>query len=116
MPRANGRARLAPMVLVTGGLLVCGRLLAARNEPSREPEVALCQDADTAAPSAALNCMTLVPSPDFPQARGTIQLQPVPSPFGVTVHADGTPRQRLIATFSGLRTARSLGSDTVFVA
>jgi len=116
MPRANGRARLAPMVLVTGGLLVCGRLLAARNEPSREPEVALCQDADTAAPSAALNCMTLVPSPDFPQARGTIQLQPVPSPFGVTVHADGTPRQRLIATFSGLRSARSLGSDTVFVA
>jgi FtsP/CotA-like multicopper oxidase with cupredoxin domain len=104
------------MVLVTGGLLVCGRLLAARNEPSREPEVALCQDADTAAPSAALNCMTLVPSPDFPQARGTIQLQPVPSPFGVTVHADGTPRQRLIATFSGLRSARSLGSDTVFVA
>ena len=116
MPRANGRARLAPMVLVTGGLLVCGRLLAARNEPSREPEVALCQDADTAAPSAALNCMTLVPSPDFPQARGTIQLQPVPSPFGVTVHADGTSRQRLIATFSGLRSARSLGSDTVFVA
>src|SRR4029079_9934269 len=100
--RVSGRAGLAPMVLVAGGLLVCGRLLAARNEPRREPEVAVCQDADTAAPSVALNFMTLVPSPDLPHARGTIQLRPVPSPFGVTVHADGTPRQRLIATFSGL--------------
>ena len=116
MPWANWRARLAPLVLVTGGLLVYGRLFAARNEPRREPEVAVCQDADTAAPSVVLDCMTLVPSPDFPQARGTIRLRPVPSPFGVTVHADGTPRQRLIATFSGLGSARSLGPDTVFVA
>jgi len=116
MPRASRRARLAPASLVAGGLLVCGRLLAARNEPPHQPEVAECQDADTAAPSVVLNCMTLVPSPDFPQARGTIRLLPVASPFGVAVHADGTPRHRLVATFGGLSRSPSSGRDTVFVA
>jgi FtsP/CotA-like multicopper oxidase with cupredoxin domain len=116
MPRASWGARLAPAALVAGGLLVCGRLLAARDESSRQPEVAACPDADTASPGVALNCMTLVPSPDFPEARGTIRLRPVPTPFGVAVHADGTPRHRLVATFGGLRRAQSLGPDTVFVA
>jgi FtsP/CotA-like multicopper oxidase with cupredoxin domain len=116
MPRASWRARLAPAALVASGLLVCGRLLAARDEPARQPEVAACPDADTAAPGVALNCMTLVPSPDFPEARGTIRLRPVPTPFGVAVHADGTPRHRLVATFGGLRGAQSSGRDTVFVA
>jgi len=116
MPRASWRARLAPAVLVVGGLLMWERLLAAHNGPPPRPEIAACPDADTAAPSVALNCVTLVPSPDFPEARGLIRLRPVPSPFGVAVHADGTPRHRLVATFGGLRAASSLGADTVFVA
>ena len=95
---------------------MCGRLLAARDEPPHQPVVAECPDADTTALTVVLNCMSLVPSPDFPEARGTIRLQPVPSPFGVAVHADGTPRHRLVATFGGLPRARSLGPDTVFVA
>ena len=116
MPRASRRAGLAPAALVAGALLMCGRLLTARSEPSRQREVAVCQDADTTAPTVMLNCMTLIPSPDFPQAHGTIWLQPVPTPFGVAVHADGTPRHRLIATFDGLPTAPSLRRDTVLVA
>ena len=104
------------MALVAGGLLMWGRLLAARNQPPHQSEMDACEDADTTATTAVLNCMTLVPSPDFPQARGTIRLRPVASPFGVAVHADGTPRHRLVATFGGLPDTRSLGRDTVLVA
>src|SRR5690349_856277 len=104
MPRASWRARLALMALVMGGLaLMFGPLLAARTEPLHRSGLTTCPDADTVAPSVVLDCMTLVPSPDFPEARGTIRLRPVPTPFGVAVHADGTPRYRLAATFRGLR-------------
>jgi FtsP/CotA-like multicopper oxidase with cupredoxin domain len=60
--------------------------------------------------------MTLVPAPDFPGARGAVQLRPVPTPFGVAVDADGSPRHRLIATFSGLPERSSSGNDAAYVA
>jgi len=59
--------------------------------------------------------MTLVPAPDFPAARGAVQLRPVPTPFGVAVRVDGSPRHRLIATFNGLPESAS-GNDAVYVA
>ena len=66
--------------------------------------------------SSALNCMTLVPVPDFPAARGTIQLRPVPNPFGVAVRSDGRPRYRLIATFDSLTPPESLGAYATYLA
>src|SRR4030095_15445462 len=75
-----------------------------------------CVGSEEPAASSALNCMTLVPVPDFPAAHGTIQLQPIPNPFGVAVRSDGRPRYRLIGTFDGLTPPRSLGEYATYLA
>jgi FtsP/CotA-like multicopper oxidase with cupredoxin domain len=101
--RYGGRlARLAAGVLVAAAGMVWARLLAARPGGSQQPAVGACQSATELPPDVALDCMTLVPSPDFPAARGAVRLRPVATPFGVAVRADGAPRYRLIATISGL--------------
>jgi len=66
--------------------------------------------------TAVLTCMTLVPVPDLPEASGHIRLEPVPTPFGVAVTADGRPRTRLRATITGLPEPRTLGDYTTYVA
>ena len=76
----------------------------------------VCAAGDDPNASAVLNCMTLVPVPDVPTAAGIVHLRPVPTPFGVAVHADGRPRYRLIATFDGLPAPASLGDYSVYVA
>ena len=75
-----------------------------------------CAAGDDPNASAVLNCMTLVPVPDVPTAAGIVHLRPVPTPFGVAVHADGRPRYRLVATFDGLPAPASLGDYSVYVA
>jgi FtsP/CotA-like multicopper oxidase with cupredoxin domain len=75
-----------------------------------------CGRADDPAASSALTCMALVAVPGLPNATGTIQLRPVPSPFGVAVRPDGRPRYRLGASFSGLPDPKSLGAYSVYVA
>lgn len=65
--------------------------------------------------AAPLNCMTLYPTPDL-SASGEIALQPIPSPFGIAVRADGRPRYHLIADIAGLPEPRSLGNFTTYVA
>ena len=109
------RASLAAGVLVAGGL-IWARMLPARIDNSRQPAIGACDSEADSIPSAALDCMTLVPAPDFPGARGAIQLRPVPTPFGVAVRADGTPRQRLIARFRGLPEPRSPRNGAAYVA
>ena len=76
----------------------------------------VCAAGDDPNASAVLNCMTLVPVPDVPTAAGIVHLRPVPTPFGVAVHADGRPRYRLVATFDGLPAPASLGDYSVYVA
>ncbi len=63
-----------------------------------------------------LNCMTLFATPDLADARGTIALAPIPSPFGVAVRPDGRPRYHLIAEIAGLPSPRSLGDYDQYVA
>jgi len=75
-----------------------------------------CAAGDDPAASSVLNCMTLVPVPDLPAASAVVHLRPVPSPFGVAVHADGRPRYRLVATVAGLPDPRSLGDYSTYVA
>ena len=75
-----------------------------------------CPASDDPAAASALHCLTLVGVPDLPSANGTIQLRPVPSPFGVSATVDGRPRYRLVATIAGLPEARTLGPYTTYVA
>ncbi len=75
---------------------------------------AICPTTDNAVPS--LLCADLIPTPDLSLVTGTLEIKPVPTPFGVSVTADGHPRQRLATTIANLPSARSLGDYTVFVA
>ena len=75
-----------------------------------------CAAADDPGASAVLNCMTMIPTPDVAAAGGVVHLRPIPTPFGVAVQADGRPRHRLVATFSGLPAPASLGDYTVYIA
>ena len=115
MQHGRRLARLAATVLVTGGGLIWAGRLAARIERAQQPALPRCETAEDTVPSVALTCMTLVSAPDFPAARGAVQLRPVPTPFGVAVRADGSPRYRLIATFAGLPESSS-GNDAVYLA
>lgn len=65
---------------------------------------------------ASLSCIDLIPTPDLNGVSAILELTPAPSPFGVSVTVNGSPRQRLRATISGLPEARTLGNYTVFVA
>jgi suppressor of ftsI len=76
----------------------------------------MCAPADDPNASAVLNCMTLVPVPDLPSVQAVIHLRPVPSPFGVSVRADGRARYRLVATVSGLPEPSALGAFRAYVA
>ncbi|MDB4891822.1 MAG: hypothetical protein JWL61_3677, partial [Gemmatimonadetes bacterium] len=64
----------------------------------------------------SLLCADLIPTPDLIQVSGTLEIMPAPTPFGVSVTADGHPRQRLATTIANLPAASSLGDYTVFVA
>ena len=108
---------LAAIVFVAAGFTVSARLLAARIGLPHQATAVRCETIDdSTASSVRSNCMTLVPVPDFPNARATIQLRPVPGPFGVTVHADGRPRYRLWRRSAAYPMPRSLGSYSVYVA
>ncbi|MEP7067493.1 MAG: multicopper oxidase family protein [Gemmatimonadota bacterium] len=66
--------------------------------------------------AADLACTDLVPTPDLGGASAVLELLPIPTPFGVSVTVDGRPRQRLIATISGLPEPRALGAYSTYVA
>jgi FtsP/CotA-like multicopper oxidase with cupredoxin domain len=108
--------RLVSVALAVLAVSGSTRVMAGRVGPSARNAEAPCGNRDDPAVSAALDCMILVPVPDFPDARATIQLRPVASPFGVTVRADGRPRYRLVGVFDGLADPRSLGDYGVFIA
>lgn len=90
--------------------------LAAPTDTRRQGSAPACAPPDDPAASSVLNCMTLIPVPDLPGAAGFVQLRPIPTPFGVAVHADGRPRHHLVATLSGLPDPHSLGDYSTYVA
>lgn len=66
--------------------------------------------------SAPLNCLDLVGVPALPAASGMIALRYAPSPFGISIDADGRTRYRLVATVTGLPEPRALGDYRAYVA
>ena len=79
---------------------------AAGTSGSRSPQPsahrAACPAVDSSRFALDPHCAALHPTPDLPTAGGILELRPTPSPFGVTVTADGRPRHRLLATIRGL--------------
>ncbi len=61
-------------------------------------------------------CSELVAVPTLPQVTGMMELQPLRSPFGVSVSSDGRLRHRIILDISGLPRPDSLGAYTRYVA
>ena len=108
--------RKSAALVVLGFVAVAAQVFSAAVEPSVQASAPICAQADDPAAASALNCLTLVPIPDLPAAHGTIQLRPVPGPFGVSATVDGRPRYRLVATIGGLPEPRTLGAYTTYVA
>jgi suppressor of ftsI len=70
--------------------------------PQPSAHHAACPAVDSSRFALDPHCAALHPTPDLPAAGGILELRPTPSPFGVTVTADGRPRHRLLATIRGL--------------
>src|SRR5256885_13226366 len=69
-----------------------------------------------ACPAAALYCFELLPPPELPGIHGSVELQPINTPFGVAVTSNGAPRYRLVAQIAGLPAPRTLGAYKAYVA
>src|SRR2546423_1141322 len=67
-------------------------------------------------PPSILHCTELVAPPDLAGIGGTLELQPLPGPFGATVTPSGAPRYRLVAYVTGLPTPSRLGPYSAYVA
>ena len=63
-----------------------------------------------------LYCIELIHAPDFPGAAGHVELTPSPSPFGVSVTAEGHHRFDLNVHLDGLPDPAELGDYTGYVA
>jgi FtsP/CotA-like multicopper oxidase with cupredoxin domain len=102
-------------------LVAAGVLAASTVDPpvprpvaSRAPEV---QCRNPAFGASDLTCTPLIPTPDLEsRASAVLELQPLPTPFDVSVTVDGRPRQRLIATIAGLPAPRTLGNYSTYMA
>jgi hypothetical protein len=71
---------------------------------------------DAAQPTAPNYCADLVATPDLDGVSGTIELGPIPTPFGVAVTTDGRYRYQLTTTISGLPQPATLGAFKTYVA
>jgi suppressor of ftsI len=70
----------------------------------------------TPLPSLDLRCIQLFPTRLVPGVRGVVEIQRPPSPFGVTVNADGVHLHDLMARVEGLPDPATLGPFTSYVA
>ena len=60
--------------------------------------------------------ITLLPTPTAPAAQGTARLVSAPSPFGISVSADGHARYDIVLHITGLPAPASLGAFRSYVA
>jgi FtsP/CotA-like multicopper oxidase with cupredoxin domain len=81
------------------------------------PSVASREAPDHEGPFASrdLYCIELLPARDH-DARGTAELRPVPTPFGLAMYPDGSPRWNVAFALDSLPEPGSLGAFTTFVA
>ena len=91
--RTRQGATLAGFGAATFALLLATGI---RREPANP-----CPESDRL-PSPDLYCIHLFPTALAPEATGTIRLDPAPTPFGISVTADGTQRYRLTFFLDGL--------------
>jgi FtsP/CotA-like multicopper oxidase with cupredoxin domain len=102
---------LAAAMLLAGGV---GSASVARQTP-----VELCgRDSvdQRLGPSRSLYCIDLIPVPDFREASGTVELHHAPSPFTVSVDAEGHHLYELVFDLRRLPDPRSLGPYSTYVA
>jgi suppressor of ftsI len=91
----------------------------ARVGPTREKSVPLsCEGTDNGRTGAdpGLYCIELVSTPDLVDAGGVVELLPAPSPFTLSVSAEGHQRSDLTFRIAGLPDPASLGDYTAYVA
>ena len=69
----------------------------------------------TACPSSPIHCIDLVAPPDLPGISGTLELQPIVTPFGIAVTVDGAPRYHVVARVAGLPEPARFGPYTTYV-
>ncbi|MBI4545851.1 MAG: hydantoinase B/oxoprolinase family protein, partial [Gemmatimonadetes bacterium] len=74
------------------------------------------QGAPSAAASADLYCIPLLPAPDFPQASGMAEMERVPAPFGMAVTPQGEPLYELRVSVAGLEAPERLGAYRSYIA
>lgn len=63
-----------------------------------------------------LYCITLIPTDDFREATGTVEMGRVRTPFTVAVTPDGRPRYQLRVSITGLPDPSTLGPYSSYVA
>ncbi len=114
---ATGQER--PLTTLAADSPVCSDVLPASfarrtaNQPAPRPAQA---GGRPDRPAADLFCIELFPTSGVRAAAGVVQLTPSPSPFGVSVTADGHHRYDLTAWVGGLPDPGELGPYTTYVA
>jgi FtsP/CotA-like multicopper oxidase with cupredoxin domain len=78
---------------------------------ARSPE----HDRESRGASRDLYCIDLLPARDY-RASGTAELRPPSSPFGLPMHADGSPQWTVAFSLDSLPDPSSLGPYTTYVA
>ncbi|HUG40816.1 MAG TPA: multicopper oxidase family protein [Longimicrobiales bacterium] len=77
-----------------------------------------CEESDgrDGRPSADLYCIVLVPTPDLRGVEAEVALRRAPSPFSLSVTAQGTPRYTPVVRIAGLPAPATLGEYRAYVA
>ncbi|HUE77338.1 MAG TPA: multicopper oxidase family protein [Longimicrobiales bacterium] len=91
-------------------LAVAAALFAAGPAGSDALPAAPC-DAPGAGLSSELYCMELVPTPDLRGVEGEVVLERAPSPYTLSVTADGRPRYTPVVRIAGLPDPATLGGE-----
>ena len=84
--------------------------------PVVRPEPCEQGPAADARPAADLYCIVLVPTPDLRAVEADVALRWAPSPFALSVTADGRPRYTPVARIAGLPDPATLGDYRTYVA
>jgi FtsP/CotA-like multicopper oxidase with cupredoxin domain len=103
------------VLVVAAGLAA---LALAGGAPAPAPSGSLCGPgaSDSIRPSTDLYCLELVPRPDVPALRGTLELGRSETPLDVAVTASGNQRYRLTIELANLPEPSSLGPYAAYVA
>jgi len=99
-----------PAVLVALGVGARGAIAQRTSLPD------LCSRETVATPSRSTYCMRLVPVPELRRLSGAVELHRAPSPFTVTVSAEGIFVYQPVIALHGLPNPSTLGPYAAYVA